>query len=91
MPQDKEVYALPNITTPNNPVIFNPDICNGCNTLRESLPGRCLYPQPGKRPTARSSCIPDECWYCGCCVNDCPRPGAITFNWPLAAAGLLER
>src|SRR6185369_9300074 len=26
---------------------------------------------------------PDECWYCGPCVDDCPRPGAIRLNHPL--------
>lgn len=29
--QDK-VYAVPNVATPNRPVIRNPEICNGCNT-----------------------------------------------------------
>ena len=30
MPQ-KDIYALPNVTTPGRPVIFNAEICNGCN------------------------------------------------------------
>ena len=30
---------------------------------------------------------PDECWYCGCCVIDCPNPGAISFNWQLQQRG----
>jgi NAD-dependent dihydropyrimidine dehydrogenase PreA subunit len=29
--QDK-VYILPNVSTPNRPVIRNAEICNGCNT-----------------------------------------------------------
>jgi len=28
---DEKVVALPNVQTPNNPALFNPDICNGCN------------------------------------------------------------
>ena len=31
MPQ-KEIYAYPNTISPANPVIFDPEICNGCNT-----------------------------------------------------------
>jgi len=27
-----KVYVLPNVATPNRPVIRNPEICNGCNT-----------------------------------------------------------
>jgi NAD-dependent dihydropyrimidine dehydrogenase PreA subunit len=26
---------------------------------------------------------PEECWYCGPCVDDCPLPGAIRLNHPL--------
>ncbi|NLA74789.1 MAG: 4Fe-4S binding protein, partial [Deltaproteobacteria bacterium] len=27
----QELFAIPNVTTPNQPVIFNPERCNGCN------------------------------------------------------------
>jgi NAD-dependent dihydropyrimidine dehydrogenase PreA subunit len=43
MAKDK-VYAIPNITTPNRPVIFNPEICNGCNQCVEIAPWMSLYP-----------------------------------------------
>jgi formate hydrogenlyase subunit 6/NADH:ubiquinone oxidoreductase subunit I len=26
---------------------------------------------------------PDECWFCACCVEHCPRPGAIKMEHPL--------
>ena len=26
---------------------------------------------------------PDECWFCGTCVEDCPVPGAIQLEHPL--------
>jgi heterodisulfide reductase subunit C len=28
---------------------------------------------------------PDECWYCGCCVMECPlfEKGAIKVKWPI--------
>jgi NAD-dependent dihydropyrimidine dehydrogenase PreA subunit len=78
----KEVYALPNIITPANPVIYNPDHCIGCNNCVNVCQADVLIPNPekGQPPVILH---PDECWYCGCCVNDCPTPGAITFNWPL--------
>ena len=81
MAKDK-VYALPNITTPNTPVIFHEDVCNGCNNCVEVCQVDVFIPNPekGKTPMILH---PDECWYCGCCVNDCPRPGAISFNWPV--------
>jgi len=81
MAQEK-VYATPNLPAPGRPVIFNPEICTGCNTCVEVcqidvfIPG----PEKGKPPTILH---PEECWYCGCCVDDCPIPGAIKFNWPI--------
>ena len=82
----QEVHALPNMPTPNNPVIFNPEICNGCNQCVEHCQVDVYIPHPrkGQPPIILH---PEECWYCGCCVNDCHRPGAITFNWPLAQRG----
>jgi NAD-dependent dihydropyrimidine dehydrogenase PreA subunit len=85
MSQEK-LAALPNITTPSTPVVFNPDICDGCNTCVEICQIDVLIPNPekGKPPIILH---PDECWYGGCCVNDCPNPGAIIFNWPLQQRG----
>jgi NAD-dependent dihydropyrimidine dehydrogenase PreA subunit len=78
----KKIYALPNITTPNTPVIFHAETCNGCNHCVEVCQVDVYIPnsEKGKPPVILH---PDECWYCGCCVNDCPRPGAMTFNWPV--------
>ena len=85
MSKDK-IKAIPNITTPNKPVIFNEDICNGCNNCVEvcQIDVYIPHPEKGKPPIILH---PEECWYCGCCANDCPRPGAITFNWPLQQRG----
>jgi NAD-dependent dihydropyrimidine dehydrogenase PreA subunit len=81
MAQEK-VYAAPNVPTPNRPVIFNPEICNGCNECIEVCQVDVFVPNPevGKPPIIL---YPDECWYGGCCVYTCPNPGAINFNWPL--------
>lgn len=27
--------------------------------------------------------FPDECWFCGCCVQDCPVEGANMMHHPL--------
>jgi len=76
------VYVMPNLATPHRPVIFNPEICNGCNTCLEACQMDVLYPNPekGKPPLIL---FPDECWYGGCCVGHCPRPGAIKLNNPI--------
>jgi NAD-dependent dihydropyrimidine dehydrogenase PreA subunit len=82
----EKVYAIPNIPTPNRPVIFNAEICNGCNRCVEVCQIDVYIPNPekGKTPIILH---PEECWYCGCCVDECRRPGAIRFNWPLQQIG----
>ncbi len=82
----EEKFAIPNIPAPNTPVIFNPDICNGCNNCVEvcQIDVYMPHPEQGKPPIILH---PEECWYCGCCANDCPCPGAIQFNWPLPLRG----
>ncbi len=89
MTQEK-VYALNNITSPSRPVIYNPDVCTGCNHCVEVCQVDVFIPNPekGSPPIILH---PDECWYCGCCVNDCPTPGAIQFNWPLQQRGYWKR
>jgi len=88
----EKVLILPNIATPNRPVIRNPDICNGCNTCVDVCQIDVYVPNPqkGKPPITLH---PDECWYCGCCVNECPllSAGAIKFNWPLQQRGIFKR
>lgn len=79
-----KVYVVPNVTTPNRNVIRNPEVCNGCNECVEVCQVDVYIPNPvqGKPPITLH---PEECWYCGCCVNECPllSAGAIKFNLPL--------
>src|SRR5512136_1305163 len=46
------VYALPNAATPGRPAIFNPEICDGCNTCVDRCPVDVFIPnpEPGKSP-----------------------------------------
>jgi NAD-dependent dihydropyrimidine dehydrogenase PreA subunit len=82
----EKVYSIPNVNAPGGPVTFDSKICNGCNLCVENCPLDVFIPNPekGQPPVILH---PDECWYCGSCVNDCRKPGAITFNWPLQQRG----
>ena len=80
----EDVRMFPNLITPSNPVIFNGEVCNGCNECVEICMMDILMPNPvkGRPPIVL---YPEECWYGGCCVKACPlwQKGAITLNHPL--------
>jgi NAD-dependent dihydropyrimidine dehydrogenase PreA subunit len=78
----KRIYAIPNVPTPNRPVIFNGDICDGCNRCVEVCQMDVFIPNPekGQHPVIL---YPEECWYCGSCVEHCHNQGAIKLNHPL--------
>lgn len=78
----EKVYATPNRATPHKPVIFNLDICDGCNTCVNVCQVDVFIPNPEKGGPP-IILYPDECWYGGCCVAECPKPGAIKLNHPL--------
>ena len=64
------------------PVLFDSEVCNGCNQCLEVCQVDLFVPNPEKgRPPLLY--FPGECWYCGCCVGTCPRPGAVKLNVPL--------
>jgi len=75
---NKKVYVIPEPGI-SNPIIFNDDICIGCNKCMEVCQVDIYIPNPedGKPPIV---IFPGECWYCGCCVGECPKPGAIKLN-----------
>ena len=42
----KATYALPNVISPSNPVIFDPDLCTGCNNCVEVCQVDVFIPNP---------------------------------------------
>jgi NAD-dependent dihydropyrimidine dehydrogenase PreA subunit len=78
------VFMVPNVPTPNNPVVFDPDACSGCNRCVEICTMGILMPHPekGKPPIVL---YPEECWYSACCVAECPNrdKGAIRLVQPI--------
>ena len=75
------VFATPNLPTPGRPILFDSRVCNGCNTCASVCPEDVLIPNPVKgRPPILL--YPEECTYCGVCVDDCNH-GGIRLNHPL--------
>ena len=77
-----EAYLVPNPTMPCQALLFDEELCTGCNQCLEVCRTDVMVPNPeaGKPPVVL---YPDECWFCGCCVADCPCPGAIRMEHPL--------
>ncbi len=75
-------YAVPNPSTPGTPIIFDSDICNGCNLCVKICLMDIFIPneEKGKAPLIL---YPEECYYDGCCVDECPEEGAIKLSHPL--------
>lgn len=79
--RNKKIYVIPESSVVN-PVIFNPDVCNGCNKCVDVCQVDILIPNPEKEKPP-IVLYPGECWFGGCCVAECPKPGAIKLNSPL--------
>lgn len=64
------------------PVVIDESKCIGCNECVTICTTDVLVPNPikGKPPIVM---YPEECWYAGCCVGECPVPGALTMRFPL--------
>jgi NAD-dependent dihydropyrimidine dehydrogenase PreA subunit len=70
--------------TANIPIEFDQEVCIGCNQCVEACMMDVLAPnaEKGKVPLVFH---PDECWYCGSCVMECPcrDKDAIKVKWPI--------
>lgn len=66
------------------PIIFYPDVCDGCNICVQICPMDVFEPNPvkGSPPVVA---YPDECYYDGACWEQCPKrdDGAIKVVPPL--------
>lgn len=70
------------VTCSARPIVYNEEICIGCNRCAQVCQVDILVPsmEKGKPPIVM---YPGECYYCGSCVMECPREGAITLQHPV--------
>ncbi|WP_313346030.1 ferredoxin family protein [Sedimentibacter sp.] len=66
---------------PASPITFDTQKCIGCNRCMEACPIDLFLPAE-KKGAPPVVAYPDECWYCGCCVMECPKE-AIKLKHPL--------
>jgi len=67
-------------TPPATPLTFDETKCIGCLRCMNACQMDIMIPgEKGKHPIVA---YPDECWYCGCCVMECPAD-AIKLHHPL--------
>ena len=78
----EDVFVLPNVTGPTEAVSIDETICIGCNACANICRTQTILPSPQKGE-APLLVYPDECWFCGCCVEVCPT-GAIQMRHPIA-------
>jgi NAD-dependent dihydropyrimidine dehydrogenase PreA subunit len=80
----EDARMFPNTVTPSNPIIFDENVCIGCNICVDICVMDILLPNPeaDKPPIILYR---DECYYDGQCVISCPlwEKGAIKLNQPL--------
>lgn len=79
--ENNEVFCFGEMPAAD-PIIFNENICIGCNKCVNICQIDVLIPntEKGKPPIVA---YPGECWYCGSCVVECPNKGAIKLRHPL--------
>lgn len=65
---------------PARPVSFDKSKCIACNRCVNCCPIDLLI--PAEKAGTPEAAYPDECWYCGCCVMECPT-GAVSLEHPL--------
>lgn len=76
----KLTYSI--ISCSAQPIVYDKEKCIGCNTCADVCQVDILIPNAikGAPPIVA---YPGECYYCGCCVMECPVEGAIILQHPL--------
>lgn len=77
-----DIYLLPNVSGPTEAVRIDESICIACNACAKICRSQTIMPspEPGEPPVL---VYPDECWFCGSCVEVCPT-GALEMRHPIA-------
>jgi NAD-dependent dihydropyrimidine dehydrogenase PreA subunit len=78
---ENKAYLVPNAVAPGQTVTIDESKCVGCNKCTTKCRMQTIMPNPekGKPPVV---IYPDECWFCGLCVEACPVE-AITLHYPI--------
>lgn len=65
-----------------SPIRYDASLCIGCNRCAAVCQCDVLLPsvKKGEHPIVM---YPGECYYCGACVMECPKRGAIKLVHPL--------
>ena len=76
-----EAYMADSPRTPCEAITFDAELCIGCDSCVNVCRTDVLMPSGDEgHPTVL---YPDECWFCGCCVDICPVAGAIRMTHPM--------
>ena len=63
-------------------IMINHGLCIACKKCHDICPTDIFH--FNKKTKLMTVAYPEECWYCGACVYDCPVDGALTMEFPLA-------
>jgi adenylylsulfate reductase subunit B len=56
--------------------------CKGCGACYEACPADIFSFDPESKLLTVE--YPEECWYCGICIFECPVEGALQLEMPMA-------
>ena len=63
-------------------IVVNDGLCAGCKDCYEACPSDVFeFDEESMRPVVA---FPEDCWYCGACIYECPVNGALRMELPLA-------